>query len=263
MAGRPRRPIWKRPYSSFRQGERARSDVDGEPIRLTLYLPGRLLDLAETFATRDGVATVQIFCEELLTRALEDERGRHRIEDAEARRGPFEGLNEIADDPEYLAEWTASHAGVAASRASDASQPPVSDEPSFVDFALVARGPLILSAPIEVEGAETILRHAGLSGDDPEGFLARLRRGEAPGFDAVEELGSALVAVDRAMGGPGGSSPMAIDRRLAHALHRLAIESQVLQTDAWPGAFDNWTVDAIRAVQAAVDRILSGNSGTA
>jgi hypothetical protein len=32
----------------------------------------------------------------------------------------------------------------------------------------------------------------------------------------------------------------------------------VLHTDAWPGAFDEWTVDTLRAVQEAVERILSG-----
>ena len=35
-------------------------------------------------------------------------------------------------------------------------------------------------------------------------------------------------------------------------------EGQILHTDAWPGAFDAWTVDTLRAVQEAVDRILSG-----
>jgi hypothetical protein len=50
----------------------------------------------------------------------------------------------------------------------------------------------------------------------------------------------------------------AIDRRVAFALHRLAYEGQVLHTDAWPGVFDEWTVDALRAVQEAVERILSG-----
>ena len=49
-----------------------------------------------------------------------------------------------------------------------------------------------------------------------------------------------------------------LDRRLAFALHRLAFESQILHTDAWPGAFDAWTVDTLRAVQEAVERILSG-----
>ena len=50
-----------------------------------------------------------------------------------------------------------------------------------------------------------------------------------------------------------------IHRQVAYALHRLALEAQVLQTDAWPGGdFDAWTVDTIRAVQEAVDRVLSG-----
>ena len=49
-----------------------------------------------------------------------------------------------------------------------------------------------------------------------------------------------------------------IDRRTAHALHRLALESQVLLTDAWPGVFDERMITAIRTVQEAVERILSG-----
>ena len=49
-----------------------------------------------------------------------------------------------------------------------------------------------------------------------------------------------------------------LDRRLAHRLHRLALESQVLLTDAWPGVFDEAVIQAIRTVQEAVERILSG-----
>ena len=49
-----------------------------------------------------------------------------------------------------------------------------------------------------------------------------------------------------------------LDRRMAHALHRLALESQVLLTDAWPGAFDGRMIATIRTVQEAVERILSG-----
>ena len=45
---------------------------------------------------------------------------------------------------------------------------------------------------------------------------------------------------------------------MAHALHRLALESQVLLTDAWPGAFDARMIATIRTVQEAVERILSG-----
>jgi len=49
-----------------------------------------------------------------------------------------------------------------------------------------------------------------------------------------------------------------LDRRLAYALYRLALESQVLLTEAWPGVFDDRTISAIRAVQEMVERILSG-----
>ncbi len=49
-----------------------------------------------------------------------------------------------------------------------------------------------------------------------------------------------------------------LDRRMAHALHRLALESQVLLTDAWPGAFDDRVIAAIRTVQEGVERVLSG-----
>ena len=37
--------------------------------------------------------------------ALENERVQQKVADFEARRGPLEGLKQIADDPAYLAEW--------------------------------------------------------------------------------------------------------------------------------------------------------------
>jgi hypothetical protein len=49
-----------------------------------------------------------------------------------------------------------------------------------------------------------------------------------------------------------------MDRQLIFSLHRLAFESQILHTDAWPGVFDHWTVDMLHAVQESVERILSG-----
>ena len=38
-------------------------------------------------------------------RALENERVNQQMANYESRRGPLEGLKEIADDPQYLAEW--------------------------------------------------------------------------------------------------------------------------------------------------------------
>jgi hypothetical protein len=244
VAGRPRRPLWKRSYSSFRHGDKARPDLGAEPQRLTLYIPARLLDLAEKVANRSGALTIQLYCEGLLARALESERTRLKIEEAEAWHGPFEGLNAIADDPEYLAEWTASFA-----RREGEEAPPITiDATPGLPLTLETKPSMLPPA------FEAILRHAGLSDDNPQGFLPSLRRGEAPTAEAVEELAAALVELDKSL-----DHSAAIDRRLAHALHRLSLESQVLHTDAWPDAFDTWTIDAIRNVQDAVERVLSGS----
>jgi hypothetical protein len=70
---------------------------------------------------------------------------------------------------------------------------------------------------------------------------------------SVSALAQALQALEE-----GLRDANRIDRRLAYALHRLAFESQVLHTDAWPGLYDEWTVETLRAVQEYVDRILSG-----
>src|SRR5581483_10511229 len=101
--------------------------------------------------------------------------------------------------------------------------------------------------------AEVVLRHSGQSGVDPRGFLPSLRRGESAPLAEIAELARALQLLEAEYQGAE-----LIPRRVAYALHRLALEAQVLHTDAWPGTFDDWTVDTIRAVQEAVDRVLSG-----
>jgi hypothetical protein len=99
---------------------------------------------------------------------------------------------------------------------------------------------------------DVISRHAG-SGEDQWGFLPCLRRGEPVPAAKAAELFRALQQLEEELKGA-----LAIDRPLAHRLHRLALESQVLLTDAWPGAFDERVITAIRTVQEAVERILSG-----
>jgi hypothetical protein len=84
------------------------------------------------------------------------------------------------------------------------------------------------------------------------GFLPCLRRGEAVPPAKVAELEAALEKLEQELRGS-----QTLDRRLAHNLYRLALESQVLLTDAWPGAFDTRVIQAIRTVQEAVERILS------
>ncbi len=101
--------------------------------------------------------------------------------------------------------------------------------------------------------ALAVLRHAAMADDDPNGFLATLRRGESVPEPVVGELLQALNALEVEY-----RNAAAIDRRVAYALHRLAFEGQILHTDAWAGALNAETVNTLRIVQEAVDRILSG-----
>ena len=100
---------------------------------------------------------------------------------------------------------------------------------------------------------EAILSHVGPGDREPHGFLPSLRRGQPVSPAGVSELMAALHQIEADQHGAS-----MLDRRLAYALHRLALESQVLLTEAWPGVFDDRTIGAIRAVQEAVERILSG-----
>jgi hypothetical protein len=295
LAKRPRFSRWRRLPPVFRTGEHKLPDPNIEPQRLSLYLPWEVLDAAEQQAARAGAETVQDYCTELLRRAIEAEQVREHVADVEARRGPLEGLHQIADDPEYLAEWSAQ-----AVLRDQAEPAPEGDAAAVEDVAVEIPGidPDIVFGPVEaVEGAsigiepnaeakagpmpgpeaasavvesmkpvredkaidpigqaaEIVLRHAGQAGDDPQAFLACLRRGEAVAIGMVAELARALNALEAEY-----RDSRSLDRRVAFALHRLAYEGQILHTDAWPGSFDEWTVDTLRAVQESVERILSG-----
>jgi len=100
---------------------------------------------------------------------------------------------------------------------------------------------------------EAVLSHVGPGDREPHGFLPSLRRGQPLSPAGVSELMAALHQIEADQRGAS-----MLDRRLAYALHRLALESQVLLTEAWPGVFDDCTIGAIRAVQEMVERILSG-----
>jgi hypothetical protein len=281
VAKRPRYSRYRRLPPVFRFGEHKMPDPSQEEQRISLYVPGSLLDRAEEQANRAGAGTVQDYCTELLRRAIEGEHAREQVADLEARRGPLEGLHEIANDPEYLAEWS----GKVLPRerhepefpeASDAPAPPPNPTMEFGpltiqapggEFHAVTGGPTSEYGPLTVHvpmveipvpdsispAGQVVLRHAGMAGDDPSSFLACLRRGEPVSVGAVSEVAQALRQLEE-----GYRETRAIDRRVAYALHRLAFEAQVLHTDAWPGAFDDWTVETLRAVQELVDRILSG-----
>jgi hypothetical protein len=208
--------------------------------RLTLYLPSHVLDWAEDQANRAGVSTVQRYCAGLLLEAIEEIRRREQVAEAEARRGALVGFHAITEDPEYLAEWSAS---AAPRERAELQVVEASDRPKQANA--MPEGP----SP----AAQTVLRHAAVGSDDPGGFLATIRRGESVVEAAATELLQAINALEVEY-----RDARTIDRRVAYALHRLAFEGQVLHTDAWPGALDESTVNLLRIVQEAVDRVLSG-----
>jgi hypothetical protein len=277
---------WRRLPGVFRSGERRQVGPGEDPERLTLYLPARVLDLATELAAGAGAPTMQAFCEALLRRAIEaaaDDAatpGRPRPDDA--RGAPFEGLDAIANDPDYLAEWSQSRAsrelegdldhdsdfdsafpsGPAPAPAPDEEDgrmnpfdeedgPGPAGEPAAVTI------PRAVAVEIRLDELEEpfrrVLHHAALAGEPPPAALASLRAGIAVEPDAARELVEALeTLVDRLRGVP------ALDRRLAFALHRLTLESQILLTETWPGlANDPLQVEVLRRVQDLVDRLFA------
>jgi hypothetical protein len=297
---RPRFSRWRRLPGVFRSGDHRPPNAGNEIDRIILYVPAAILDLAEKLAEKEGAATVQDYCAQLLVKAVDDARVRHKVADFEARRGPLEGLKEIASDPDYLAEWQerqdrkpgmagpphtpdiASGAGSeegglvfidepdrsaledhrpdphAEPESGEETKPGSGGEPLQIRIELAARPaptsslkPLVLLMNNE-SALDVLGRHVGSVLDD-WGFLPCLRRGEAVPAAKVSELARALGELEEELRGDE-----LLDRRTAHALHRLALESQVLLTDAWPGAFDDNAVAAIRTIQEAVERILSG-----
>ncbi len=115
-----------------------------------------------------------------------------------------------------------------------------------------AHGRPAVRAAADPEVVETVRRHAGFGRED-RGFLPCLRRGVPVPPVQSNELIRALNQLELEH-----RDATVIDRRLSHALHRLALEAQVLLTDAWPGVFDARMIAVIRAVQESVERILSG-----
>lgn len=255
MPERPKYSRWRRLPAFFRSGEFKMPDPREEEQRVSLYIPGIMLDLADEQAQRAGAPSVQAYCADLLLRAIEGEHARAQVAELEARRGPLEGLDEIASDPEYLAEWRARFGG----RDPVAVEPPA-DGSVPLNLPQGGTPPIPVRMPITPErvtgldaSVDVVLRHAAVVGDDPQGFLACMRRGEPPALAQAAELAQALQILEENL-----HEAPALDRRLAYALHRLAFEAQILHTDAWPGSFDEWAVETLRTIQEYVDRILSG-----
>lgn len=247
---RPRFSRWRRLPGVARVMENRIPLPTEEPQRVTLYLRGDLLDEAEAQAMRHGAETIQEYCADLLKTAIEAERERDRQNQANARLSPLEVIDEIASDPDYLANWKFSHLPIE-------SDPEPPEQPSLSPPVppTPATPPARPEAPPMSAAREVVLRHATLVDDDPSALLAALRRGEPIAPDAAQELLQALIDLEREY-----RDVTQLDRRLAYALHRLAFEGQILLTEAWPGLpVDPGTIDVMRIVQEAVDRVLSGD----
>ena len=222
-------------FPVFRSGEHKLPDPNQEEQRLTLYLSGTLLDLAEAQATRAGVETIQEYCAAL----LQGDRGRAVPRSGRRDRG------------EARADGGAPR---------DRRRPGI---PRRVEFPgrpqtcrrRLRRRPFPCHGPSAVARGERcpVFRSRSPSWRSPRRGAEPARRAwscATPGSRATIRWPSS-----RACGGasrPGWPrSPSwprhfnqlesehrgadMIDRRLAYALHRLAFESQVLHTDAWPG----------------------------
>jgi hypothetical protein len=250
VAKRLRHSRWRRLSGVYRFHEHKAPEPGREPRRVILMVPEEVFARAEAQALRAGFETVQAYCSTLLEQALRAQHDRDRIEEAEARQGPLQGLDAIANDPDYLVEWTASASGPR--RAGPAGPEGVHLIPE--DPTPSRPPPDQLAPPGGDPAAEVVFRHAAVGAEDPAAFLPSLRRGAPIGPGPARELLQALSDLEATL----LESPL-LDRRLAYALHRLAFEGQILLTEAWPDAAgDPATVDVLRLVQEAVDRVLSG-----
>ena len=280
MAERPPYSRWRRLPPVFRTGENRPIGSGKELDRIILYLPTAVLDLAESLAQRAGIPILQEYCERLLTHAIEEEHLRLKIGRFESRREADEGVLEIEEDLDSLAEWRArGESGPAPlprppgdalavdlvlADGDEAQMLPGPDDQDGPDdeaietpgdeppVGAVGPGRPDVRLAVDRASAEVLARHVGLV-DDEHGFLPCLRRGKAVPRARIAELLRTLTQLEIDY-----REAPAIDRWTAHALHRLALESQVLLTDAWPGAFDESMIAAIRSVQEAVERVLSG-----
>jgi hypothetical protein len=236
---------------------------ESEPARLVLYLPDATLAAAEELATRRRLGSVQSYCEELLRQAIEADRIRAQLDEAESRRGRLEGLDQVANDPEYLREWSDSKGPRIIGVAHEENSPEVvipaywagrPESVPAVEGGSREREGVGEMSWLEGPASEVVLRHAGLLDGSLPGLLPSLRLGEALSGELARELLRALADLEAGM-----REARSIDRTLAYALHKIAFEGQVLVSEGWAGAaWDEESIGILRMVQESVDRILSG-----
>ncbi|GIW87504.1 MAG: hypothetical protein KatS3mg108_1828 [Isosphaeraceae bacterium] len=203
--------------------------------RFTVYLPGRVIEDAESLARLRGLPHAQAYCEAVLI-----ERVGWDVEQTKAEVMPPEPPE--AEDCEALAvEITACRPG--------AGVPLV-----VLDGSDPTDSPAMLPAPEPAPQAEAARGHEPADPEIGSRFLASLRGGRPPSDDDLDALVKRLADLARRL---SGSSQ--VDRRLAHRLFRLGLESQVLVTDAWPElGEDPRLIRKIRLIQEWAERVLGG-----
>jgi hypothetical protein len=112
---------WRRLTGAHRILEKRLPTHRAEPQRLTLYLPGALLDDVEALALRAGRADVQAYCEALLARAIVAEAERVRDESRSAAVHALTSIEQMARDEAAMEEWSAASTIVVEPRGDDGS----------------------------------------------------------------------------------------------------------------------------------------------
>jgi hypothetical protein len=97
---------WRRLTGWHRINEKKLPTHRTEEQRLTLYLPGALLDQAELLAAHARAASIQLYCEALLSQAIEAETARVRGMTSQVANDAFETIDEMADDAPTMREWS-------------------------------------------------------------------------------------------------------------------------------------------------------------
>lgn len=246
-------------------GDRQAPPEPGAPIEeepaeglqaIVVSLPGEIWERARLQAEAGGFGSLEAYAAALLRTAIQSRGEAVRIEpDPEILEPESETIEGDEDDdppPTAITRVDWGEIAVKAEPEDPASEGEDAD-PEEGEEVEMDRAKLAPARTAPEELVALVLRHAAPGVYDPSSFLAALRRGEPPEPGAARELLEALAALERFHEGEGG-----IDRRLAFALHRLAFEGQILLTDAWERPVDAPTIALLRAVQEAVDRVLSG-----
>ena len=259
MAKRPRFSRWRRLPPVFRTGEHRPIGTGNELDRIILYLPARSLDLAEALAEKAGIPAIQDYCGQLLNQAVGVREGpakSHRIRSPARAAGGLEGNRRRpitwrsgswesdagpASLPSpsvdaisvnfVLADQAEEQAHAEGSPPQDTRRSPGSRTPGSTgrphgtaspslppsrNRSRSRRRPGRWSALAADRAAmEVLWRHLGFDGS--AGFLPCLRRGVPVPAAGSAELVRALHQLEADHRGAE-----VLDRRLAHALHRLA-----------------------------------------